>query len=270
MATNSESKSFQLGQRYSPLKGKVLWLTGASSGIGEAFAKAAAATGCKLAITARRGDVLQALAAECSKFGGQVLAVPGNVTDRYQMIGIVKQIENTFGPVDILVANAGTHVPTNVEQFDAREYDSIMLLNFSGVLYCVEAVLPQMLARKSGHLVGVSSVAGYRGLPRAAAYGASKAALTHFLESIRFDLLAYNVDVTVVSPGFVKTPLTDKNDFEMPFLIEAQKAAEILLRGVEKRKFEIHFPWQFTWIMKFLRVMPFPAYHKFILNRVLK
>jgi short-subunit dehydrogenase len=186
------------------------------------------------------------------------------------MKGIVKQIEGAFGSVDVLVANAGSHVPTNLEQFDAREYDSLMMLNYSGALYCIEAVLPSMLERKSGHIVAVSSVAGYRGLPRAAAYGASKAALTHFIESIRFDLVKHGIAATVVSPGFVKTPLTDKNDFEMPFLIEAGKAAKIMLRGIERRKMEVHFPWQFTLIMKLLRIIPYPAYHKFILNKVVK
>jgi len=219
-------------------------------------------------LTARRVEVLRELAESLNSGGGQVEIMPGNVVDRQQMKAIALQIEQQFAPVDVLVANAGTHVPTVVEEFDTREYDSIMQINFSGALYCIEAVLPSMIERKKGHLVGVSSVAGYRGLPQAAAYGASKAALTHFLESIRFDLEQYNIAVSVVSPGFVRTPLTDKNEFDMPFRIEADEAAEHMLRGIERKSIEIHFPWKFTYIMKFMRIIPYQLYHHFIMSKV--
>ncbi|MCL4158960.1 UNVERIFIED_CONTAM: hypothetical protein GTU68_056466 [Idotea baltica] len=125
-----------------------------------------------------------------------------------------------------------------------------------------------MFEMKSGYIVGVSSVAGYRGLPRATAYGASKAALTHFLESARFTLEKSNIDVSVVSPGFVETPLTDKNDFEMPMLISAEAAAESFVAGLEKRSLEIHFPKKFSYLMKFLRIIPYPLYHRLIASKV--
>ena len=252
----------------SPLSGKVVWLTGASSGIGEAFAHELAKTGCKLVLTARRADVLQKLTETLNQAGGTVTYVAGNVADRTQIIALARQIENQLGPVDVLIANAGTHIPTEVERFETREYESIMQINFFGVLNCIEAVLPSMIARKSGHLVAVSSVAGYRALPRAAAYGASKSALSRFMDSIRFDLVKHNVDVTVISPGFVKTPLTDKNDFPMPFLIEADVAAKIMLEGVEKRRHEVHFPKKFTMILKFLQLWPHALYHRLILAKV--
>ena len=251
------------------LKGKVLWLTGASSGIGEAFARRVAKEQCRLVITARRAETLNALASDLSR-DCEVLAIPGDVTDLQQMISIAEQIAQQLSPVDVLVANAGTHIPTDVRRFDANEYDKLMQINFLGVLYCIEAVLPEMIERQSGHIVGVSSVAGYRGLPKAAAYGASKAALSHFLESLRFDLVEHNVDVSVVSPGFVKTPLTDKNEFEMPFLMEAEDAAESMVKGISAREMEVHFPKKFTYLLKLMRVIPYGLYHKFIVSKVVE
>ncbi len=256
----------------SSLRDKVVWLTGASSGIGEAVARELATSACKLVLSARREQELQSLCDALEPIakaqGGDVLALPVDITDKQQISQTVDRITNDFGPVDVLIANAGTHIPTEVEAFDSEEYDKLMRVNFSGSIYCIESVLPSMIERKSGHVVGVSSLAAYRGLPKAAAYGASKAALSHFLESLRFDLIAHKVQVTIVNPGFVKTPLTDKNDFEMPFLIDASDAAKIIRRGIEKKKLEIHFPWKFSWLMKLFRILPYPLYHTIIANKV--
>lgn len=252
------------------LRNKVVWLTGASSGIGEALAKRLAQTGCKLALTARRREALEQLALEVSAERSDALAFPGDVTDLEQMKQIAHAIESEWGPVDVLIANAGAYVPTNIEHFDSNEYDDQMKLNFSGALYCIEAVLDRMIQRKSGQIVGVSSLSGYRGLPRAEAYGASKAALINFLEAMRFDLRAHNIRVTIVNPGFVKTPLTDKNEFKMPNIIPADEAAEIMLRGIEGEKKEIHFPAAFSWTMKLLRILPYPLYEKIIYAKVVK
>lgn len=251
------------------MKDKVIWLTGASSGIGEAFARRLFRLPCKLAITARNQEKLNELVAASANHPAEVRAYAGDVTKRERMREIVKEIGQDFGTLDVMVANAGTHVPTEVTEFDVEQYRNIAEINYFGVLNCIDAVLPGMREREAGHIVGVSSVAGYRGLPRAAAYGASKAAVTHFLESLRLDVEEFGIAVSVVSPGFVKTPLTDKNDFEMPFLISAEQAAEEMLKGIEKKDFEIHFPKRFTLFLKFLRILPIRWYH-FVIKKTVK
>lgn len=254
----------------SPLAGKVVWLTGASSGLGRACAQELAGTGCRLALSARRSQELQALAAELGAPGRQVAAFACDVTDKAAVKARHAEIEQRLGPVDVLIANAGSHIPTVVEKFDTEEYRALMELNYFGALHCIEAVIGAMIERKEGHIVAVSSVAGYRALPHAAAYGASKAALAHFSESIRFNLARHGIFVTVVSPGFVRTPLTAKNEFPMPCLMEPGPAARELVRGIERKEYEIHFPKRFTFAMKLLRVIPFPLYRRAIAKFVLK
>lgn len=240
---------------------KVVWITGASGGLGEAFARELAAEGCVMAISARRGDELHRIAADLNAKGGRVHPFPLDLRVGGDVARVSAEIASKLGVIDVLIANAGTHQPTDVSHFSTDEYRELFELNLFATLRCIEAVLPSMVARRSGQIVGVASVAGYRGLPKAAAYGASKAALTHFLESIRFDLEPFGIGVTVVNPGFVKTPLTDKNDFPMPFLMEAAPAARAMLRGVQSGQREVHFPKRFTWIMKTFRVLPYPLYH---------
>jgi len=239
---------------------KVVWLTGASSGIGEALAIELAARGAKLAITARRAEILTRLSNDLSAKGGAVAALPGDVEDRSQMHEVAQEIRARFGKIDCLISNAGTHRFTVPEKFDAEEYRAIMNLNFGGMLNCIEAVLPEMIESKSGHIVAVASLAGYRALPRAAAYGASKAAMIHFLDSLRFHMAEYNIPVTTVNPGFVKTPLTDKNDFSMPFLVSAADAAKTICNGVAKQKAEVAFPFLFTQILRVGRLLPASIY----------
>jgi short-subunit dehydrogenase len=244
------------------LTGKRVWLTGASTGIGRAVALELAACGAVCGLTARSKQTLQTLGKEIESLGGRAIVLPGDVTDANRMKAIVAELEAQLGGVDILIANAGTHVFTQPERFDAREYLALMDLNYGGMLRCIEAVLPAMLKRGSGRIVGVSSLAGFRGVPRAAAYGASKAAMINFLESIRFHLALSNVQVTIVNPGFVRTPLTDKNDFRMPFLIDADRAARIICSGIARGRDEIAFPIPFSWMIKALRILPYPLYRK--------
>lgn len=246
------------------LKGRCVWLTGASSGIGEALAYELARRGAKVAMTARRGEVLEQIAERIREQGGEAWSFPGNVTDVAEMKRVVESIESAVAPIDLAIPNAGTHIFTVPENFNSAEYLSIMQLNFGGILFCIEAVLPRMLERGRGYLAPVASLAGYRGLPRAAAYGASKAAAIHFLESIRFHLKLKGITVSIVNPGFVKTPLTDKNDFKMPFLVDAERAARIICRGIERGKREIAFPWPFTWVLKLGRVLPAPLYERIV------
>ena len=240
----------------SSLTNKVIWLTGASSGIGEALVRELSQSGAKLAITARNREKLDALARAGVAEGFEVRAYSGDVLDVESMRRIAASIQSDLGEIDLLIANAGSHVFTRPLQFDSAEYQSLMDLNFSGVLHCIEAVLPSMLKRRRGRICGVASLAGFRALPRAAAYGASKAALMHFLESIRFHLEREGVGVTVVNPGFVRTPLTDKNDFPMPFLMEAEDAARRIVRGLERNRREISFPLPFVLILRAARVLP--------------
>lgn len=188
------------------LKDKVVWLTGASSGIGESLAIDLARRGARLALTARREELLGRLVGKISEQNGRAAGIAGDVTDLGAMQRAVREIETKIGPIDILIANAGTHLFTVPEKFDSSEYLSLMEINYGGMLKCIESVLPGMIERRSGHIVGVASLAGMRGLPRAAAYGSSKAAMIHFLESLRFHLKQYGLKVTIVNPGFVKTP----------------------------------------------------------------
>ena len=242
------------------LSGKIIWLTGASSGIGAALAYELASRGVKLALTARNGAKLTALAEDLRGAGAVAAVFTGDVTDLAEMKRISAEIEHSLGPIDLLLANAGTHFETWPENFNSVEYQNLMNINYGGLLHCLDAVLPQMLLRGTGTVVGIASLAGYRGLPRAGAYGASKAAMIHFLESVRFHLRPRGIKVVVVNPGFVKTPLTDKNNFQMPFLIDAKRAAKFICRGLELERDRIAFPAPFSWFMGLLRIVPFFIY----------
>ena len=240
--------------------GARVWITGASSGIGEALVAPLVARGARIAVSARRADLLEEIAARWRAGGADVQAFPLDVTDREAVRRTVGAIERAFGGIDVAILNAGSHLPGSGLRFDAQQYVDILTLNFLGAVYCLDAVLPDMLARGAGYIVGVASVAGYRGLPTAGAYGASKAALIHMLESIRFDLEPRGILVSVVNPGFIKTPLTDRNRFPMPMLMPVGPAVEALVRGLEAERREIHFPKPFTWMLKLLRVLPYPIY----------
>ncbi len=246
------------------LQGKCVWLTGASSGIGEALAYELARRGARVAITARRKELLDDIVTKIVAAHGEAHSFPGDVLNLEEMKGVVDSIEKTMGPIDLAIPNAGTHIFSKPEQFDSAEYLSIMQLNFGGVLHCLEAVIPRMLLRGGGHLAPVASLAGYRGLPRAAAYGASKSALIHFLESVRFHLQPKGIAISIVNPGFVKTPLTDKNDFFMPFLISSERAAKIICNGIERGKRTIAFPIPFSWIVGLAKFLPAPVYEKIV------
>jgi len=225
--------------------------------------------GATVGLTARSEESLNGLQEEIESAGGTALVLAGDVTDHQAMLAIAREMRSRVGGIDILVANAGTHLFTKVEEFDVEEYMHLMNINYGGVLNCISAVIPGMLAEKRGHIVGVASLAGYRAVPRAAAYGASKSAVIHFLEGIRFHLADHGIPVTVVNPGFVRTPLTDKNDFHMPFLVEADHSARVICDGIEKQRKEITFPRPFNWVIKLMRILPMPIYAT-IMRRVWK
>jgi short-subunit dehydrogenase len=180
------------------------------------------------------------------------------------VIAAVRTIEARWTGIDLALLNAGGHRPPQGAGFDMSQFVDVMTVNYFGVLHCIEAVLPGMLQRGRGHIAGVASLSGYRAIPTAAAYGASKAALIHALESIRFDLEPLGINITVVNPGFIRTPLTDSNRFRMPFIMDVERAAAIIVDGLERDRKEIHFPRVFSSILKLARVLPFPVYERII------
>ena len=246
------------------LRQAVVWVTGASSGIGEALVAPLVARGARVAVSARRQDRLDAVVRRFAGGGADVRAFPLDVTDRAGTAAVVGAIEAAMGPIDLAVLNAGAHAPGRAAPFDADQFVDNMTLNYFGMLYGIEAVLPGMLERGRGHIAGVSSLAALRALPTAGAYGASKAAASHMLDAIRFDLEPRGVRVSNITPGFVRTPLTDKNRYPMPFLMDAGRAAEIVVAALERGRSEIHFPKPLSWTVKALRVLPYPLYQRII------
>jgi NAD(P)-dependent dehydrogenase (short-subunit alcohol dehydrogenase family) len=241
-----------------------VWLTGASSGIGEALVPELTRRGARVAVTARRGDKLEGLARGWRADGADILVVPGDMSRRDEVLETYRRIEAPWGGVDVAIFNAGTHSPASGAGFDSRQFQDLALLNYLGPLFGIEAVLPGMLARRHGQIVGVASVAGYRALPTAAAYGASKAALNFALDALRFDLEPRGITVTVVNPGFIQTPLTERNTFRMPFLMPVDRAVRVMARDIERDKKESRFPYVFTSFVKLMRVLPYPVYERLI------
>lgn len=236
------------------------WITGASSGIGRATALRLAQDGWTVIASARRVEALEALADEAAGLAGVIHPAPCDVTDATQIAATVQEAERSHGPIALAILNAGTFEPDRAETLDAERFGRTVDLNLMGTVRCLEALLPRWVERRKGHLAVVSSVAGYRGLPRSLAYGATKAALINLCESLRFDFDRLGLKVQVVNPGFIRTPLTDKNDFPMPFLMEVDDAADRLVRGLAADRFEIAFPARFAWILKRLRCLPYRLY----------
>ena len=234
-----------------------VWLTGASMGIGEALARRLARDGAEVVASARSADRLAALATEGV---GRIVPWPLDITDHAAVRAAVARIEAERGPIDVAVLNAGTHRPVSAADFTAQGLRELMEINVMGTAACLEALMPRMIARGQGRIAVVASVAGYRGLPTSAYYGATKAALINLTESLKFDLDRAGVTIQLIDPGFVKTPLTDKNEFAMPFLISADVAAERIARGLRGGGFEIAFPRAFVWILKLLRLLPYALY----------
>ncbi|GAB5387619.1 MAG: SDR family NAD(P)-dependent oxidoreductase [Alphaproteobacteria bacterium] len=239
-------------------QGKVAWITGASTGIGRATAIEMASRGWTIIASARTADKLESLRDEVTKAGhpGKIVVIPADVTDRKGLHDVVDRIEKDVGKIDLALLNAGTFKKDTATRFDAEEFRRTVDINIMGTVNSLEPLLPRMLKRKAGHIAIVSSVAGYRGLPYSLSYGTTKAGLINLAESLKTELDGHNVKVQVVNPGFVKTPLTDKNDFEMPMLMPVDKAAVALADGLEGNSFEITFPRKFTFWMKRLRGLP--------------
>lgn len=235
------------------------WITGASSGIGAALAAELANRGWTVAISARRNKDLQAVA----KAHENIHCFVCDVTDRDAMAQTVADIENKLGPIALGIMNAGIYLPTALPEFDATLFDRTFDVNLTGTVNGIASLLPLMVARGQGHISLVSSVAGYGGLVTSAAYGASKAALFNMGESMAMDLKTSGVHISMIAPGFVKTPATDVNEFEMPFIIEAEDAARRIADGLAKNKTHISFPRRFSFILRMLNMLPRSTYVKF-------
>jgi short-subunit dehydrogenase len=237
--------------------GKTIFLTGASSGIGEALAVALAKKGSVIGLAARRGELLEKTAKECEKAGGGARVFALDVTDENAVQLAVDEFIHEFGHVDVLIANAGIG-GNNAETRDLNPLavKKVIDINLLGAVNAVHAVLPSMKRRNSGHIVAISSLAGFRGLPKSAAYSASKAGMTAFFESVRLDVKHLGIDVTIIQPGFIKTPLTAGRTNKMPFLMDLDDAVPLFIRAIEKRKKFAAFPWQLATIVRAGKIMP--------------
>ena len=244
---------------------KKIWITGASSGIGKAVAEKFASEGWRVAVSARRKEILENMAKNQNIF-----SFPLDVTDQEQINNIFKNILSEFGSLDLCLFSSGTYEPKDEQKIDPEKIRNVINVNLLGVIDCVKAIEEYFKNKKSGHISIVSSIAGYRGLPNSSGYGPSKAALTNFCESIYFDFKKFGVRVSVISPGFIKTPLTEKNEFPMPFLKTVDYAADKVFNGLVKTNaFEIHFPKGLTLTLKFLRILPYKIY-LFLVDKLVK
>lgn len=247
--------------------GKRVWVIGASSGIGEACAKALLAKGAKVALSSRRAERLNQIALTAGL--DQTLVIPVDVTNDAELQNGYQIILNAWGGIDLLLFVSGVYTPLRADNFDIQIAEKTVDANLLGPMRAVALVIPNMLRAHSGHIAIVGSVAGYSGLPKALAYGPSKAAIINFCENLYYDLLPTGVSVHMISPGFVATEATAQNDFEMPALISAEEAANEILMGIEKGEFDIHFPKRFSRFLKFLRILPYPIYF-WIVRRFVK
>ena len=238
-------------------KDKVVFLTGASSGIGEALAMAMANRGATLGLLARREELLKELAGKCERNGGWARYFAVDVTDAQAVAKAAESLRNEFGKIDILIANAGIGGNNSeTRNLNPEAVAKVININLLGAVNAVSVVLPGMLENKSGQLVAISSLAGFRGLPKSAAYSASKAGMTAFFESVRLDVQSKGVAVTIVQPGFIKTPLTSGRVSKMPFLMELEDSIPLFLKAIERRVKFAAFPWQLASIVRLGTVFP--------------
>lgn len=229
------------------------WLTGASSGIGAALAQHLLEQGHQVALGSRSADRLTPLA---ERFPGQVLLAIGDLHDPEQVAGIVARIEKAWGALDMAILNAGTCEYLESGDFDPALVERVIRTNFLSVSYSLAAALPLLRSGQHPHLVVMGSSVTWLALPRAGAYGASKAALRYLVESLRIDLIHEGINVTLVNPGFVDTPLTRRNDFPMPQIWTARRAAEHIAKRLPRHPLEINFPHLFTWVLRLLGALP--------------
>jgi short-subunit dehydrogenase len=243
------------------MRKKTIWITGGSTGIGKALAIKFASEGWNVAVSARRKNLLN----ELKELNKNIYPFPLDVTEIENSKTVANKIIQQFNNIDICVFGTGMHDPKSEKKFNLNKIREIMEVNYFGTMNSINAIYEHFSEKKNGQISIISSVAGYRGLPAAGAYCASKAALTSFAESLNFDMMKKNVKVSLISPGFIKTPMTDQNDFPMPMIRSPEFAAKEIFKGLTiKKSFEIHFPKVFTYFMKFLQILPSSLYFKFV------
>ena len=239
------------------------FITGVSAGIGAALARQLVADGHDVTGIARRQDRLDALSSEFPNF----LGIACDVTQKDALAAAIVQAEDTHAAINTMVLNAGIYTPQDGKSPDVDVFRQHMEVNYMGVVHGLAPIIPRMVDRRSGHLVIMASVSGWMGLPKAAAYGPTKAALISLAESLWFDLNPQGIKVQVVNPGFVETEATAVNDFEMPGLMSADAAANALIKGMESNDFEITFPKGFTRMMRMLKYLPYGIYFNLVSKR---
>ncbi len=239
------------------MKPGVAWIIGGGSGIGAAVTKKLAAEGWTIAISGRREDKLAAVAGGNPK----IRPYPLDVTDKDAVEAMVTKIASELGRIDLFLFGAAAWQPMDVGNYGFDDFVKTVDTNYLGVLRVAQPMIEQMRKQGGGHFAVIASVAGYFGLPRSAAYSSTKAGLINLLETMRTELAADNIKVRMIAPGFVKSELTDKNDFPMPFLMETDDAANRIVEGLTKSdRFEIAFPKRMVWLMKTIRFLPYPIF----------
>lgn len=239
---------------------RIVWVTGAGKGIGRAVCMRLARDGWTVAASARTVSDLEELAAVTAGLPGRVVPFALDIADEEAVARTLGKIEDTCGLPDWVLLNAGTHEPMDGAAFVVAKFRELVEMNLLGTAHCLGVLVPRFCARGSGRIGVVGSLSGYRGLPTASGYGATKAGLINMCEALRPELEAHGVLISVVNPGFVRTPLTDRNAFPMPFLIDADTAADRIVAGMAGRRFEIVFPRRFACLMKLLRILPYALY----------
>ncbi len=242
---------------------ELYWITGASSGIGRALALALARAGEDVAVTARSADALHEIARAAESLPGAIHPYPADVVDGAAIKDIVHRMESEHGPIHHAILNAGIYDPQRSSHLSAEGYRRVFEVNVVGTANCIEALLPSMSKRHAGEIAVMGSLSAYRGLPEAAPYGASKAALLSMGESLAPGLARQGIRLRLISPGFVRTPMTDQNRFPMPLIMDVDKAVEIILRGLRGKRFEIAFPRRLAWMLKIARSLPYGLWFRF-------
>jgi len=241
------------------------WVVGASSGMGQGLAIEFAKMGIKVTASARSKSALVSL----EKENQNIRARPLDISQLGDVREIAKKATEQFGPIDLVVLSAGAWDPSSPEHWDQEKATRSMTVNYFGVINVIDTVLPQMRKNIKGHIAIVSSVSGYCGLPGAAYYSPPKAALINLSEAMKPELEQQGIKLQIINPGFVRTPMTEVNDFPMPFLMERADAVQRIVDGLQSRRFEIVFPRRFAWLMKLLSFLPYPLYF-FITARMVK
>lgn len=245
------------------LENKVVLITGASSGIGKAIALQLSKEKCKLILLARRVELLEKLINTASVTNNQPLLIKCDVSKKEEVVSAYKLVKEKFVGVDIAILNSGVGHTVTVDDYDSRFAEETFGANFFGIIYWVEQFLPDFVKKKSGMIVGVSSLADNRGFSGSGFYCASKAAVSIYLEGLRVELKRYGIKVITVKPGFIKTPMTAQNKFKMPFLMESEEAVHVIMDGIKREKRIIQFPWQMVLLSRLVGLIPGSVYEWF-------